>query len=202
MQGMARSSLFVNIVHKLEANRKTHALPLNRFVTGPQQILFHRSRFCFIPFINFEKGPGCEFVRPSAKAADTQKKRRHPFFQMVSSAICFGSFLILLTPHIRYNTQIRLHFFCTTLRRHCTMDTAIQPRQKLPSKLSAATARYERLKQKEKEKRVATEVSNAERRVQHGACEQGGANDMDGEGKGLLAFGDNTLQSHTNANED
>ena len=35
MQGMARSSLFVNIVHKLEANRKTHALPLNRFVTGP-----------------------------------------------------------------------------------------------------------------------------------------------------------------------
>jgi hypothetical protein len=45
---------------------------------------------------------GCEFVSPSAKATDTQKKRRHPFFQMVSSAICFGSFLILLTPHIRY----------------------------------------------------------------------------------------------------
>ena len=38
------------------------------------------------------------------------------------------------------------------------MDTAIQPRQKLPSKQSAATARYERLKlkQKENEKRVAT----------------------------------------------
>ena len=40
------------------------------------------------------------------------------------------------------------------------MDTAIQPRQKLPSKQSAATARYERLKQKEKEKRVATVGAN------------------------------------------
>jgi len=37
------------------------------------------------------------------------------------------------------------------------MDTAIQPRQKKPSKLSAATARS---KQKEKEKRVATVGAN------------------------------------------
>ena len=40
------------------------------------------------------------------------------------------------------------------------MDTTIQPRQKIPSKLSAATARYERLTQKEKEKRVATVGAN------------------------------------------
>ena len=40
------------------------------------------------------------------------------------------------------------------------MDTAIQPRQKMTSKLSAATARYRRLKQKEKEKRVATVSAN------------------------------------------
>jgi hypothetical protein len=39
------------------------------------------------------------------------------------------------------------------------MDTANQPRQRKPSKLSA-TARYERLKQKEKETRVATVDAN------------------------------------------
>ena len=40
------------------------------------------------------------------------------------------------------------------------MDTANQPHQKKPSELSAATARCERLKQKEKEKRVATIGAN------------------------------------------
>ena len=39
---------------------------------------------------------GCEFVSPSAKATDMQKKQRHNFFHVVSSVFCFESILILL----------------------------------------------------------------------------------------------------------
>jgi len=54
---------------------------------------------------------------------------------------------------VEYQSSLRL-------RQHCTMDTAIQPHQKMPSKLSAATAWYKRLKQKEKEKCVAIVGAN------------------------------------------
>ena len=50
----------------------------------------------------------CDFVTRVRRPQITQKKRRHHFFQMVSSAICFGSFLILFSTH-------QIHIFCIFL---------------------------------------------------------------------------------------
>ena len=107
-----------------------------------------------------------------ARVRRPQIRRKEKTTPLFSDGVFCNLFWILpdfVTPHIRYAETFaffpRPNLSCevaqsTTLRQHCTMDTAIQPRQKLPSKQSAATARYERLKQKEKEKRIATVGAN------------------------------------------
>ena len=49
------------------------------------------------------------------KATDTQKKWGHHFFQLVSSVFCFGSLVILSTPHIQNANMQKISYLLNLL---------------------------------------------------------------------------------------